>query len=108
PSRPSADPPTVPLPDPELPDLTVSQLVLLETAVHVQPAGAVTPTVPLPPAAGSDWVVEESVYVQLAAWVTAKVIPAIVSASVRAAPAFAAAENPTARVPEPELPPITT
>lgn len=40
---------TVPLPLPELPDVTVSQAVLLEAAVHAQPAEAVTLTVPVPP-----------------------------------------------------------
>jgi hypothetical protein len=50
----AAEKPTVPLPDPELPDVMVSQLALLELAVHAQPAGAVTPTLPVPPAAGSD------------------------------------------------------
>jgi hypothetical protein len=51
---------TVPLPDPELPDVTVSQLAL-ELAVHAHPAAVVTPTVPVPPAADSDWLVPESV-----------------------------------------------
>ena len=56
----AAENPTVPLPDPELPDVTVSQLVLFETAVHVQPAGAVTPTVPLPPPGAAVWLVADS------------------------------------------------
>jgi hypothetical protein len=50
----AAENPTVPLPDPDAPDVTVSQLVLLELAVHAHPAGAVTPTLPVPPDAGSD------------------------------------------------------
>jgi hypothetical protein len=50
----AAENPTVPLPDPDAPDVIVSQLVLLELAVHAHPAGAVTPTLPVPPAAGSD------------------------------------------------------
>jgi hypothetical protein len=50
----AAEKPTVPLPDPDAPDVIVSQLVLLDAAVHAQPASAVTPTLPVPPAAGSD------------------------------------------------------
>jgi hypothetical protein len=57
----AAENPTVPLPDPDAPEVTVSQLALLELAVHAHPAGAVTPTLPVPPAAGSDCVVVESV-----------------------------------------------
>jgi hypothetical protein len=46
--------PTVPLPDPGVPDVTMSQPMLLELAVHAHPAAVVTPTLPVPPAAGSD------------------------------------------------------
>jgi hypothetical protein len=50
----AAEKATVALPVPDAPDVTVSQLVLLDVAVHAHPAGAVTPTLPVPPAAGSD------------------------------------------------------
>jgi len=40
---------TVPLPVPEAPDVTFSQLVLLLTAVHAHPVSEVTFTVALPP-----------------------------------------------------------
>jgi hypothetical protein len=40
---------TVPLPEPEAPDVTFSQLVLLLTAVHAHPDIEITPTVALPP-----------------------------------------------------------
>lgn len=40
--------PTVPLPVPLFPDDTVSQLVLLETAVQLQPEVEVTEIEPLP------------------------------------------------------------
>ena len=36
----------MPLPEPDAPEVTVSQVVLLLTAVQVQPVGAVTLTVP--------------------------------------------------------------
>jgi hypothetical protein len=44
--------PTVPLPLPEAPEAIVIHAALL-TAVHPQPAAAVTGTVPAPPAAGA-------------------------------------------------------
>ena len=44
--------PTVPLPDPLAPLVTVSHVALL-VAVHVQPAPAVTVTLPVPPAAST-------------------------------------------------------
>ena len=46
--------PTVPFPEPAAPDVIVIQAALL-TALHAQPALAVTPTVPEPPAAATDW-----------------------------------------------------
>ena len=50
----------MPVPLPLAPDVTVSQLALLD-AVQAQPAGAVTVTVPVPPAAANDWLVAEMV-----------------------------------------------
>jgi hypothetical protein len=48
--------PTVPLPDPEDPDVTVSHEALL-AAVHPHPAAAVTVLLPDPAAALADWLV---------------------------------------------------
>jgi hypothetical protein len=48
----AAEYPALPFPLPELPCTTVIQAALL-TAVHAQPAGAVTVTVPAEPAAGT-------------------------------------------------------
>jgi hypothetical protein len=58
---------TVPPPLPLAPLVTVSQDVLLLTAVHAQPASAVTVVDPVPPAAATDWLVGTSAYVQGAA-----------------------------------------
>jgi len=44
--------PTVPLPLPEAPDVTVSHGTLL-LAVHVHPVAVITPTEPVAPAAGT-------------------------------------------------------
>ena len=46
---------TVPLPLPDAPAVTVNQLVLLLTAVHAQPAGAVTLVDPVEALATTDW-----------------------------------------------------
>jgi hypothetical protein len=46
---------TVPGPLPLAPAVTVSQLVLLLTAVHAHPAGVVTDVEPVPPPATTDW-----------------------------------------------------
>jgi hypothetical protein len=45
----------VPSPLPDAPPVTVSQLVLLLTAVHAQPAGAVTFVEPVEALATTDW-----------------------------------------------------
>ena len=45
----AAEKPTVPFPDPDAPDVTVSHAVLFDTAVQAQPDVAVMPTLPLPP-----------------------------------------------------------
>jgi hypothetical protein len=74
---------TEPLPAPDAPAVTVSQLSLL-TAVQAQPAGAVTVTVPVPPFDTTLCDVGEIVSVQvMPAWLTVKVLPAIVSVPVR-------------------------
>ena len=52
---------TVPLPLPLAPLVTVIQLVLLLTAVHAHPAGAVTAVDPVPPPAATDWLVGDIV-----------------------------------------------
>ena len=75
---------TVPPPLPLAPLVTVSQDGSLLTAVHAQPASAVTVVDPVPPAAVTDWLVGTSAYVQAAAaCVTVKVCPAIVIVPVR-------------------------
>jgi hypothetical protein len=50
--------PTVPLPDPEDPDVSVIHEVLL-TAPHAHPAAAVTVLLPEPAAALADWLAGE-------------------------------------------------
>jgi hypothetical protein len=50
--------PTVPLPDPEDPDVRVIQEALL-AEVHAHPAAAVTVLLPEPAAALADWLVGE-------------------------------------------------
>jgi hypothetical protein len=83
---------TLPLPVPVAPAVTVNQLVLLLTAVHVQPAGDVTDVEPVPPPATTDCDVGASANVQpTPAWVTVKVWPAAVSVPTRCSElAFAA------------------
>ena len=76
---------TVPLPLPEAPAVTVSQLVALLTAVQLQPAPAVTLTVPV---AAAEFVRFDAVGEMVnahgtPAWVTVNVCPAIVIVPVR-------------------------
>ncbi len=74
---------TDPLPDPDAPDITVSQLLLLR-AVQAQPPGADTATVPVPPFDTTLCDVGEIVSVQVTpAWLTVNVLPAIDSVPVR-------------------------
>src|SRR4051794_29274029 len=98
--------PTVPLPLPLAPEVTVSQVALL-AAVHAHPPDEVTVTVLDTPAAGADWAVAESVNVHgaalIATWVSAKVWPATVKVAVRVLVLLAGATS-NAAVPEP-LPP---
>src|SRR5262249_7063784 len=94
--------PTVPLPMPLDPAVTVNHVGALLVAVQVQPpTDAVTPTVPLPAAALGDALVASSVNVHGApAWVTVNVCPAIVSVPVRGVVArFAATAYPTVPLP---------
>jgi hypothetical protein len=91
---------TLPLPVPEAPPDTLSQLAL-GVAVHAQPLALVTPKDVVPASAPTDTVGGEIVYVQAgdgegdgagaAACVTVTVWPAIVSVPVRALPEFSAA-----------------
>ncbi len=53
--------PTVPLPLPLAPEVTVIQLAALLTAVHVHPALAVTVAVPVPPPNATDCVAGDTV-----------------------------------------------
>ena len=74
---------TVPEPEPLLPAVIVSQLLLL-VAVQEQPAPAVTPTLPLLALEATDALGDEMEYVQgAAAWLTVRVWPAIVKVPVR-------------------------
>jgi hypothetical protein len=78
---------TVPLPLPVAPAVTLNQLVLLLTAVHVQPVGAVTFVAPVPPLAMTDCDVGATENVHgAAAWFTVKVCPAIMSVPLRGDP----------------------
>jgi hypothetical protein len=100
---------TDPLPEPDAPAVTVSHPVLLLTAVHAQPVGAVTATVPvlLPEPMLCD--VGEIVSVQvMPAWVTVNVCPATVSVPVRdEVDPLAAKLKPTDPLPDPEAPDVT-
>src|SRR5262249_44145049 len=77
--------PTVPLPMPLDPAVTVNHVGALLVAVQVQlPTDTVTPTIPLPAAALGDALVASRVNVHGApACVTVKICPAIVSVPVR-------------------------
>jgi hypothetical protein len=100
---------TDPLPEPDAPVVTVSHPVLLLTAVHAQPVGAVTATVPvlLPEPRLCD--VGEMVSVQvMPAWVTVNVCPATVSVPVRdEVDPLAAKLKPTDPFPDPDAPDVT-
>ena len=100
--------PTVPLPDPDAPLVTVIHAALL-AAVHAQPVATDTLLLPLPPAAVKDCVVGEIDGVHgAAACVTVNVAPAIVSVPVRLeATVFAATLNPTVPLPDPVAPLVT-
>ena len=100
--------PTVPLPDPVAPLVTVIQETLLPAA-QLQPVAAVTVLLPVPPAAGSDWLVGEIDGVHPAAsCVTVNVTPAIVSVPVRLeATVFAATLKPAVPLPDPVAPLVT-
>ena len=85
---------TVPFPVPDAPEVTVSQLVLLLTAVQAQPLPAVTLTLLVPPPAAGEALVGEMLYVHVPApapaWVMVNGRPAMVSVPVRAlGPVFA-------------------
>jgi hypothetical protein len=99
---------TVPLAEPLVPPVTVTQLAPL-VAVHAQPVVVVTATLPVPPAAATACVEAERLNAQFApVCVTVKVFPAMVSVPVRDEVAVVAV---TAKVTvpfaEPEPPPVT-
>src|SRR5262249_34465896 len=99
--------PTVPLPMPLDPDVTVNQVGALLVAMQVQlPTDAVAPTVPLVAAAPGVAPVASRVKVQAApACVTVNVCPAIVSVPVRGVVVrFAATAYPTVPLPVPRSP----
>ena len=75
-------------------------------AVQAQPAPAVTVLLPVPAMEENDWLVGEIEHE--AAWVTSKVVPAIVSVPERlAAPVFAATLKDMVPGPVPLAPPVT-
>src|SRR5436190_24082573 len=94
---------TVPLPLPLLPDEIVSQEALL-LAVHAHPAPAETLTFADPPAAGMVSPDGPRPKLQLAAWVTVTLWPAIVSMPARGPPA--AGLNRTVPLPVPVAPAV--
>ena len=89
------------------PDVTVSQVVLLLTAVQGHAVPVVTVTEPVPPAAVSDWLAELRVKPQ-AAWLTVNVNPAIVRVPLRVVDRLlAVALNATLPDPVPDEPDVT-
>ena len=100
---------TEPLPAPDAPLVTVSQVGSLLTAVQPHAAAAVTVVEPVPPAAVTGCAVGASAYVHgRAAWFTEKVCPAIVSVPLRGVVSgFAAALNATVPLPLPVAPIVT-
>lgn len=99
---------TVPLPFPLAPLEIVSQLVLLLTAVHVQPVSVVTFVDAVPPPEMMFVVVDDRPYVQGAApWLSVNVWPPIVSVPVRGAGlGLAAAANTIVPSPLPLVPDV--
>ena len=81
---------TVPFPDPLLPEEIPSHAALL-TAVHEQPAGAVTATDNWPPPLATFWLVGAIENVQPALWVTVNVCAPAVIVPVLCGPVLAAA-----------------
>ena len=106
---PDALKPTEPPPLPVAPLVTVNQPVSLLTAVHAQPAGAVTLVEPLARLALTAWLVGLIAYVQgAAACVTFRVCPPIVSEPLRWVPlGLAVALNATDPPPLPVAPLVT-
>jgi hypothetical protein len=100
--------PTVPLPEPVAPLVTVIQDALL-AAVHAQPVATLTVLLPVPAEALNDWLEGDIDGEQVAAaCVTVNVAPAIVSVPVRLdATVFAATLYPTVPLPEPVAPLVT-
>lgn len=100
---------TDPLPDPDVPAVTVSHASLL-VAVHAQPPGAVMATVPLPPPDATPCDVGAIVSLQLIpACVIVNMLPAMVIVPVRAlVVVFAVVLKATEPFPEPEAPPLVT
>jgi hypothetical protein len=102
---------TVPLPTPDAPFVMVSQGAWL-TAVH-EAVGelAVRPTAPVTAVAGTLAVLALKEKTELPAgapaWLTGKLIPAMVSDPVRAAPVFGLGPKTTTPVPLPDAPATT-
>src|SRR5438876_464406 len=98
---------TVPLPVPVAPVVTVIQVVLL-TAVHEQPPGAVTVVLAVPPPATSDWLAGEivSVHMTPACVIAALLPPALIVPLRDVVEVFAAALNVTVPLPVPLAPAV--
>jgi hypothetical protein len=99
----------VPVPLPVAPAVTVSQLVLLLTAVHEHPVGAVTLVDPGPPPATTDCDAGETLTLHVtAAWLTVNVCPPMVIVPARVVPlGLAAALKLTVPLPLPVAPAVT-
>ena len=102
---------TVPLPEPELAPLNVSQLACL-VDVHAQPVPAVTLTglvdAPAPIETDPGWIANEHAGTPTACCVTANVCPPTTITAVLAPPAFAFTVNVTLPLPDPLCPELIT
>ena len=98
---------TFPLPVPVAPVVTVIHVVLL-TAVHEQPPGAVTVVLPVPPPATTDWLAGEIVSVQVmpTCVIVALLPPALIVPLRDVVEVFAAALNVTVPLPVPLAPAV--
>jgi len=98
---------TAPFPDPDAALVSVIHALLL-AAVHGQPVPAVSVLLPSPPDAVNDWLVGDTTGEhEFPAWLTVKVVPAIVSVPLRPGPVLAATSNVTAPLPDPAEPLVT-
>jgi hypothetical protein len=97
--------PTVPLPDPVLPDVIVNQPASL-LAAHPQPSLVFTSKVPDAPDAGADAVDDDRANVHPCPWLMVNVCPAIVSVPERPGPLVDATVKFTVPFPVPPDPDV--